>query len=155
MADDVTQVGGGVSGFVTDDGKDLSEVFLGREEKAVSAGTADSASSAETVSVTAFKFPVLASPSVEVQLKATTWTAPSDGIFLVNSISWQKYGNSLTIAGIKYSIASTYGTAVAVPFVFCILKGQTISITGYHDDLRSTLNGRFCPHVFTEVENNE
>lgn len=34
MADDVTQVRGGVSGFVTDDGKDLDERYLGINAKA-------------------------------------------------------------------------------------------------------------------------
>lgn len=84
-----TELGGGQSlpktGYVTAEGKDLAEVFLGKQEKAASAATADTATSADSVNwdnvkgKPSIKTGVLRTSGSRIAINtAGDWTAPQD-----------------------------------------------------------------------------
>jgi hypothetical protein len=134
MADDVTQVGGGVSGFVTDDGKDLDERYLGINAKAKSAESADSLGNWVNA-----EYPSYIGDAVNVSGKS--WVAPKSGVFSLSSY----YGPSkITIDGATLA-ESTSGSDSAnhlVRITTLIKEGATVASS------RGSFSGALYPHAY-------
>lgn len=90
MTNDVTKVGK-VSNFVTDDGKDLDERYLGINAKAKSAETADSVGSIDISKVTGFDVPRVSGSRVDLNVivntnQTKTWAAPASGLLALHGV---------------------------------------------------------------------
>ena len=107
-------LGGGQSlpktGYITAEGKDLAEVFLGKQEKAASAATADTATSAEEAKTVVWEditnIPVLA-PTLDFDNKITntsqSWTVPKAGMLICRgSNPYVDETGSITVGGITF-----------------------------------------------------
>lgn len=93
---------------MTADGKDLAEVFLGKQEKAASAATADTATSAEEAKTVVWEaitnIPVLA-PALDFDNKITntglTWAVPKAGMLICNGTNpYVEMQGAFTVGGI-------------------------------------------------------
>ena len=96
MNDDVTKVGK-VSNFVTDDGKDLDERYLGINAKAKSAESADSVGSIDISKVTGFDVPRVYGSRVDLNVivdrnTTKTWEAPSSGLLAIHGFEYNEEG---------------------------------------------------------------
>ena len=134
MADDVTQVRGGVSGFVTDDGKDLDERYLGINAKAKSAESADSLG--DWINA---EYPSYIGDVVSVSGKS--WVAPKSGVFSLSSY----YGPStITIDGATL-VKSTSGSDTSnhlVRITTLIKEGATVASS------KGSFSGALYPHAY-------
>lgn len=137
MADDVTQVRGGVSGFVTDDGKDLDERYLGINAKAKSAESADSLGDWINAEYPSYIGDVI---GVSGRL-GTPWVAPKSGVFKLSSY----YGPSkITIDGatLAESTSGSDGTNHLSNITVLIKEGATIASS------KGAFSGALYPHAY-------
>lgn len=133
-------------------------MFLGREEKAVSAETADSANSADSVNasgIVGLSMPSISGTYVAVSLTAprgssATWTAPSDGLFIASSGD-----TSIEINGFSMPKCFKYidDTDTGAAF-FPICKGEIVKIYGASKGSRA-VNGSFVPCTYKTEVNDE
>ena len=134
MADGVTQVTEGVSGFVTDDGKDLDERYLGINAKAKSAESADSLGDWINAEYPSYIGDV-------VSASGTSWVAPKSGVFQLSSY----YGPSkITIDGATLA-QSTSGSDTSnhlVRITVLIKEGATVASN------RGSFSGTLYPHAY-------
>jgi hypothetical protein len=142
------------SGYITSDGKDLDERYLGIDGKAKSSETAD-------VALTSEKATTLngATPPVSTTQKVTvnnhgngnkTWTAPSDGIFYGTARCYPGGGITayIQIRGVKVFESNDPDNNRSYEFKFCLKKGDTIKTTVWRSDYQSGVSGDFYPWVF-------
>ena len=146
------------TGYVTSDGKDLSEVFLGKLEKATSAAIADSASSADSVNasgIVGLSVPSISGTYVSVSLTAprdssATWTAPSDGLFIASSGDTSVEINGFSMPKCFNYIDDTESGSAFFP----ICKGEIVKIYGASRGSRA-VNGSFVPCTYKTEVNDE
>lgn len=153
MNDDVTKVGK-VSNFVTDDGKDLDERYLGINAKAKSAETVDSVSWDTVTGVTRLQ-PDWGS-AVTFSLNPS-WTAPSDGLVIACNSSYSGVSSGTAYFYLRVEDVVLYNftcsdyklSSLELPCDFPIKKGQVI--TGRSP---GSGGGVFIPYI-EEVISNE
>lgn len=137
MADDLTLVRGGVSGFVTDDGKDLDERYLGINAKAKSAESADSLG--DWINA---EYPSYIGDVVSVSGRSgTPWVAPKSGMF--NLVSY--YGRStITIDGatLHKSTSGDDSSNHYVDIIVLIKEGATVASS------KGSFSGALYPHAY-------
>ena len=140
------------SGYITSDGKDLDQRYLGIDAKAKSAEMADVAKKAEeAIGLVNNRYisKVLAvlvdiSPSAG---SSKTWSAPSDGIISMSVKAVLNVGSTITIAGVTYSGGvSASPNVMSLDNVNLILKkGDAIVANRGGDTLKVTL--KFFPLI--------
>lgn len=150
------------SGYITSDGKDLDERYLGIDAKAKSAEVADMAARVENlVGAT----PILSKAQVPVTVAVTSkkasasWTAPDNGLFVGVIKMWAvDYGYGyLRLRGEEvYKLPAPSGLSESVSFNvnWALKAGDVIALslawTGtLSDALR--IEGVFCPWDFLET----
>lgn len=144
---------------MTADGKDLAEVFLGKQEKAVSSATADSAESVELASVVGLSVPYISGAYVSFSITASnkgqtvTWTAPFDGLCVLDEFSSGEY---FKINGFNTPSMGFDENGCAA--IFYLRKGDTLSTkrstSNFGDPV--TLSGAIFPVSYlTEVNDEE
>lgn len=141
------------SGYITSNGKDLDERYLGIDGKAKSAETADVAQTTEkVVTLNGNTPPISTVQKVTVNNSGAgnrTWTAPSDGIFYGSA---QCYSGGTFLAYIRVRGVEAFKDNDTGPhsysFNFCLKKGDTIETTVWRSDYKSSITGEFYPWVF-------
>ena len=134
-------------------------MFLGREEKAVSAGTADSAGSIELANVVGLSVPYISGAYVSFSITSSdkgqtvTWTAPFDGLCVLTKFS---NGEAFKINGFPTPIMGDDANGCAA--IFYLRKGDTLAArrgTGMASS-SVTLSGAIFPVSYlTEVNDEE
>ena len=132
-------------------------MFLGREEKAVSALTADSVGSIDISKVTGVDVPSVYGSRIDVSLSAakdqtTTWEAPSSGLFVIYSLRYGCALNGCRIEHIGYSGDDPSDDDTAY---YPIRKGDVVVLNG-GSHYANSLNAFIYPlQLIKEVTENE
>ena len=136
MTNDVTKVGE-VSNFVTDDGKDLDERYLGINAKAKSAESADYASSADSVSwdgvsgKPGLQIQTATSDYVTVAAQSFPWTAPVDCFIKSVSYSNTSNNNYMRINGKRIGLLKNADDGASDDLRMYVCKGDVLSSSSY------------------------
>lgn len=128
---------GGVSptGYVTADGRDLAEVFLGKQEKAASAATADTATSADSVNwgnveeKPSIKTGVLRTHGNKISIATSgNWTAPQDMFCDITTQSGNTSGTYVLALNGTTIVSSNLGSSKEGPDALVFVpKGYKLS----------------------------
>ena len=162
MINDVTKVGE-VSNFVTDDGKDLDERYLGINAKAKSAETADSVDGTSVSSV------VTVAEATQLAIESTgggshTYTVPERGILSLtvtgkaNGEGTQKmtvYRNSEQIYSKTEHGTSLGFTVNKIEVAGTVYKATYSNSSWASSTFKVSFKGTLLPLALTGVSNNE
>ena len=151
------------SGYITSDGKDLDQRYLGIDAKAKSAEMADVATSAQTVTSLVGATPVISIPQLPVEVNNRSgsplnksWEAPSNGL-LVGTI--QCYGwSSSSKAYIKLRgeyVVQTPSSEYYIQVYWALKKGDIIETSTWRSGYEHGISAKFFPWDFLEVSEEE
>lgn len=148
-----TRVGVSPTNYVTAEGKDLAEMFLGKQEKAASAATADTATSAESVNWNN----VEGKPSIKTGVLRTSgnvinintsgdWTAPQDVFCDITTRAGNTTGTYvLALNGVKIASASLDSTEKGPAALVFVPKGYRLSFK--LNSSYGTVKGSAYPYI--------
>ena len=123
------------SGYVTSDGKDLDSRYLGKAEKAASAGYADSAGHANSVAWSgvsgkpAYRLRCPSGNAVSIGRTSLPWSAPTNCFLIGGTFSRVSGTNRIYVNGVEvYSAAPD--DSFSISFHMFLLAGDRITAGG-------------------------
>lgn len=150
------------SGYITSDGKDLDQRYLGIDAKAKSAETADIATSAQTVTSLVGVTPVISVPQQPVMINTIggggtkkSWEAPSNGL-LVGTV--QCYGaNPKAYIKLRGEYVLQTDELYPLHVYWALKKGDIIETTAWRSgtSYQYGISANFFPWDFLEASEEE